>query len=120
MGGFGGGSGWQSMKTRSFLTRGSQSLEFHRDPPANFTAKLWETDLYPVPVPGGNCALPIRVPNCSPVLDKILAPIGPEILSSTRAGVWRKVSVAFPDSTSVLDKFLSRPSWALFFAKYLS
>ena len=56
---------------------------------------------------GGNCALPARVPNCSPVLDKILALIGPEILSSAGRGVWRKAPVAFPDSSSVLDKFLS-------------
>ena len=49
----------------------------------------------------------MRVPNCSPVLDKILALIGPEILSSTGAGVWRKAPVAFPDSSSVLDKFQS-------------
>ena len=56
---------------------------------------------------GRNCALPIRVPNCSPTLDKILAPIGPEILSNTGAGVWRKVPTAFPDSSSVLDKFQS-------------
>ena len=50
----------------------------------------------------------MRVPNRRPVLDKILAPIGPEIISSTGAGVWRKVApVAFPDSSSVLAKFLS-------------
>ena len=29
------------------------------------------------------------------------------MLSSTGAGVWRKAPVAFPDSSSVLDKFLS-------------
>ena len=52
---------------------------------------------------GRNCALPIiRVPSCSPVLDKILAPIGPEWLSSAGAGVWTKVPMAFPDSKSVL------------------
>ena len=43
----------------------------------------------------------------SPVLDKNLAPMGPEILSSTGAGVWRKAPRAFPDSSSVLDKFQS-------------
>ena len=31
--------------------------------------------------------------------------MGPEILSSARAGVWRKVPKAFPDSSSVLDNF---------------
>ena len=32
---------------------------------------------------------------------------GPKILSSTGAGVWRKAPMAFPDSSSVLDKFQS-------------
>ena len=49
----------------------------------------------------------MRVAKCSPVLDKNLAPMGPEILSNTRAGVWRKAPKAFPDSSSVLDKFQS-------------
>ena len=31
--------------------------------------------------------LPMRVPNCSPVLDRSLAPTGPRIFSSTGAGV---------------------------------
>ena len=48
------------------------------------------------------CALPMRLPNPSPVLDKLLAPIGPEILSSLG-----KAPMAFPDSSSVLDKFQS-------------
>ena len=39
--------------------------------------------------------------------DKNRAPIGPEILSGTGAGVWRKAPIAFPDSNSVLDKFQS-------------
>ena len=34
--------------------------------------------------------------------------MGPEILSSTGAGVWRKAPKAFPDSSSVLDKFQSK------------
>ena len=46
----------------------------------------------------------MRLPNPSQVLDKNLAPIGPEILSSTKAGVWGKAPMAFPDSGSVLDK----------------
>ena len=33
--------------------------------------------------------------------------MGPEILSSTGAGVWRKAPKAFPDSNTVLDKFQS-------------
>ena len=36
---------------------------------------------------GGNCARPMRLPDPSPVLDKNHAPMGPEILSSTGAGV---------------------------------
>ena len=53
---------------------------------------------------GRNCALSMRVPNPSPVLDKIRAPMGPEILSSTGARLWRKAPKGFPDSSSVLDK----------------
>ena len=54
---------------------------------------------------GRSCALPMRVPNTSPVLEKNLAPIGPGILSSIGAGVWRRGPVVFPDSSSVLHKF---------------
>ena len=63
---------------------------------------------------GANCALPMRVPNSSPVLDRNSAPMGPEFLSSTGAGAWRKAPKAFPDSRSVLDKFPSavRPLFA--------
>ena len=49
----------------------------------------------------------MRLPDPSPVLDKNRAPMGPEMLSSTGAGVWRKAPMAFPDSSSVLDKFQS-------------
>ena len=49
----------------------------------------------------------MRFPDRSPVLDKNRAPMGPEILSSTGAGAWRKAPMAFPDSSSVLDKFQS-------------
>ena len=49
----------------------------------------------------------MRLPSPSPVLDKSRAPIGPETLSSTGAGVWRKASMALPDSSSALDKFQS-------------
>ena len=40
---------------------------------------------------GGNCARPMRLPDPSPVLDKNRAPMGPGILSSTGAGVWRRL-----------------------------
>ena len=56
---------------------------------------------------GKNCALSMRVPIPSPALDKNRAPVGPEILSSTGAGVWRKAFKGNPDSRSVLDKFQS-------------
>ena len=49
----------------------------------------------------------MRFPDRSPVLDKNRAPLGPENLSSTGAGAWRKAPMAFPDSSSVLDKFQS-------------
>ena len=49
----------------------------------------------------------MRLPDPSPVLDKNRAPMGPEILSSTGAGVWRKAPMGFSDSSSVLDKFQS-------------
>ena len=54
-----------------------------------------------------NGTLSMRVPDPSPVLDKNRAPMGTEILSSTGAGVWRKAPMAFPSSSSVLDKFQS-------------
>ena len=56
---------------------------------------------------GKKFALSMRVPNPSPVLDKNAAPMGPEVFSSTGAGVWKKAPKAFPDSSSVLDKFQS-------------
>ena len=56
---------------------------------------------------GKNCALSMGCPDCSPALDKIRAPMGPEILSSIGAGAWRKAPMAFPDSSSVLYKFQS-------------
>ena len=39
--------------------------------------------------------------------------MGPEILSSTGAGVWRKAPMAFPDSGSVLDKSRSAQPFLL-------
>ena len=56
----------------------------------------------------------MRLPDPSPVLDKNRAPMSPEILSSTGAGVWRKAPMAFPDSSSVLDKFQSASVCFLF------
>ena len=53
----------------------------------------------------------MRVPNPSPVLDKNRAPMGPEDLSSSGAGVWGKAPKAFPDSSSVLDKFRVFSEW---------
>ena len=49
----------------------------------------------------------MRLSSPSPVLEKNRAPMGPEIISSTGAGVWRKAAKAFPDSRSVLDRFQS-------------
>ena len=46
----------------------------------------------------------MRVPNPSPALDKNRAPMGPEILSSTAAGIRRKAPKGLPDSSSVLDQ----------------
>ena len=37
-------------------------------------------------------SLSMRVPNPSPALERNCAPMGPDILSSTGAGVWRKAS----------------------------
>ena len=49
----------------------------------------------------------MRFPDRSPALDKNRAPMGPEMLSSTGAGVCGKAPKAFQDSSSVLDKFQS-------------
>ena len=52
----------------------------------------------------------MRLPDSSPILDKNRAPMGPEILSSTGAGVWRKAPTAFSFiqcCTSVCDRFRS-------------
>ena len=70
----------------------------------------WVEDWYlSSPGIGRNCTLPMRVQHPSPVLDKNCAAMDPEILSSTRAGVWRKAPKAFPElqfctgKTSVCD-----------------
>ena len=49
----------------------------------------------------------MRLSDPSTVLDKNCAPMEPDILSGAGAGVWRKAPMAFPDSSSVLDKFQS-------------
>ena len=49
----------------------------------------------------------MRLPDPSPVLGTNRAPMGPEILSNTGAGVWRKAPMAFSDSGSVLDTVCS-------------
>ena len=58
---------------------------------------------------GGTCPRPMRLPDPSPAPDKNRAPMGPEILSSTGAGVWRKAPESFGISRlqSVLDKLQS-------------
>ena len=56
---------------------------------------------------GKSCALPIRVPNPSPTLDKNLAFTGPGILSSVGVGVGRKYPEALPDSNTTLDNIQS-------------
>ena len=45
----------------------------------------------------------MRVPNASPALANINAPMAPENLASTGAGVWRKARKAFPGSKPVLS-----------------
>ena len=56
----------------------------------------------------------MRLPDPSPVLDKNRAPMGPEILSSTAGGgVWSKAPMAFPDSSSVLEKVQSATLWRI-------
>ena len=47
------------------------------------------------------------MPNPGPALDKILAPIGTDMLSSAEAGVSSKAAGSFPNSNSVLDEFQS-------------
>ena len=67
-----------------------------------WTKAPWETDFYPVTVLGRivlslwGCRTPAQY------WIKNRAPMGPEILSSAGAGVWRKAPMAFPDSSSVL------------------
>ena len=68
---------------------------------------LRERDSRPIFLQWGNCARLMRLPDPSPVLDKNRAPMGPDVLSNAVAGVWRKAPIAFPDSSSVLDKFQS-------------
>ena len=62
----------------------------------------------------GNCARSMRLPDAGPVLDKNHAPRGPESLSSTGTGVWRRLLWHFQNSVlhwidfrSALDRFQS-------------
>ena len=57
---------------------------------------------------GRHCAFPMRMPNPNSIVDSSHAPMGLESLFSTGAGIWRKASVASPDSNSVLDNFCLR------------
>ena len=52
----------------------------------------------------------MQMPNPSPTLDKNLASMGPGILSSIGAGVWRKAPEAFADSNITLDTLQSATS----------
>ena len=53
---------------------------------------------------GGNCGRPMRLPDPSPVLDKSRASMGPEILSTTGAGVWHF-------SGNIMGTLKGRPLW---------
>ena len=67
---------------------------------------------------GKSCVLPILVPNPSPTLDKILASMGPGILSSVGVGVWGEGSWGisrlqhYIGYMSVCEKNNSKKSWA--------
>ena len=69
---------------------------------------------------GRSCALAMRVPNPRPVLDKNLAPMGPEILYGTGAGVRSQAPVVFPDCSSVLDRSQSANDASLGKCRFLS
>ena len=66
----------------------------------------WETDFYPWYWEELRSLYEGAEPQPSTVLDKDRAPMGPEILSSTGAGVWRKAPQELRDSSnsSVLDE----------------
>ena len=48
---------------------------------------------------GGDCARPMRLPDPSPALDKILAPMGPEIYPVLGLGSGAPASVGFEAHT---------------------
>ena len=76
--------------------------------------RKWETNFIQCGCWEELCSLSMRVVNCSPILDKILALVGPETLYSTGAGVWRKAPEALPDSSSVLNFGLrGRLTWGV-------
>ena len=89
-------------------------MPVHGTPKPNFDARIyWATDFLSSAGTGKKCALSLslylsmRLSNPSLVLDKNRAPMGPEIISNTGAGVWRKAPKPSPDSSSVLDEFQS-------------
>ena len=84
-----------------------------------FVLLIWETDFYiQCPYWEELRSLYEVFQTGAPVLDKNHAPRGPEILSSTGAGAWRKAPMAFPDSSSVLDKFQSARWSVLCFLRF--
>ena len=59
----------------------------------------------------GELCLPYEtLPDPRPVLDKNRAPVGQKFYPVLGLWVWRKAPMAFPDSSSVLDKFQSATS----------
>ena len=67
---------------------------------------------------GKNCGLSMRLSSPGPVLDENHAPMGPEILSSTEAGAWRKAAEAFADCSSL--QFMSQGSYSEEFLNHLA
>ena len=72
---------------------------------------FWETDFNPVRVLTAerDCALPMRLPNPSPILDKLVRPWVKKFYPVLGPGSGRRLlcHFAFPDSSSALDKFQS-------------
>ena len=97
---YGGVLRWQVQEScgKEFFVSESGDFRFRRAPlelVCCFFRNLWETDFCPALVLGRIADLSMRVPNPSPILDKSCAPMGPEILSSTGAGVWRMALEGF-------------------------
>ena len=62
---------------------------------------------------GGNCARPLRLPDPSPVLDKKSCAHGSRKFIQHRGWGLETAHMAFPDSSSALDKFQSAISISL-------